>query len=105
MVSREITELLNKDVQLQSSPPRYYYTKLADLKIEMISQATADARIRAKKLPKTVVVNLEILKVLLWVFFKSLVRIAAKTTAGAVLLILRTKKTASITMRLEYEID
>ena len=36
-VSREITELLNKGVQFNSSPPRYYYTKLADLKIEMIS--------------------------------------------------------------------
>ena len=30
-VSREITELLNKGVQFNSSPPRYYYTKLADL--------------------------------------------------------------------------
>ncbi len=39
-VSREITELLNKGVQFNSTPPRYFYTKLTDLKIEMISQAT-----------------------------------------------------------------
>src|SRR5690606_3008732 len=37
-LSREITELLNEGVQLYSMPPRYYYTKLADLKIEMISK-------------------------------------------------------------------
>jgi hypothetical protein len=47
-ISREITELLNKGVQLYSYPPRYYYTGLADLKIEMISRATEDARVRAE---------------------------------------------------------
>ena len=49
-VSREITELLNQGVQLYSQPPRYYYTKLSDLKIEMISKATEDARVRAEKI-------------------------------------------------------
>jgi hypothetical protein len=49
-VSREITELLNEGVELYSDAPRYYYTKLADLKIEMISKATEDARIRAEKI-------------------------------------------------------
>jgi len=49
-VSREITELLNQGVQFYSESPRYYYTKLADLKIEMISKATEDARLRAEKI-------------------------------------------------------
>ena len=49
-ISREITELLNQGVQFYSEAPRYYYTKLADLKIEMISKATEDARIRAEKI-------------------------------------------------------
>ncbi|WP_373942992.1 SIMPL domain-containing protein [Polaribacter sejongensis] len=51
-VSREITELLNQGVQFYSKAPRYYYTKLADLKIEMISKATEDARIRAENIAK-----------------------------------------------------
>jgi len=51
-VSREITELLNKGVRFYSEAPRYYYTKLTDLKIEMISQATEDARLRAEKISK-----------------------------------------------------
>lgn len=49
-ISREITELLNKGIQFYSETPRYYYTKLADLKIEMISKATEDARVRAEKI-------------------------------------------------------
>ncbi|BDD06123.1 SIMPL domain-containing protein [Aureibacter tunicatorum] len=49
-ISREITELLNQGVKLYSESPRYYYTKLADLKVEMISKATEDARIRAEKI-------------------------------------------------------
>jgi hypothetical protein len=49
-LSREITELLNEGIEFYSQPPRYYYTKLADLKIEMISRATEDARVRAEKI-------------------------------------------------------
>jgi hypothetical protein len=47
-LAREITELLNQGILFYSKPPRYYYTKLADLKIEMISKATEDAYLRAK---------------------------------------------------------
>jgi uncharacterized protein len=49
-VSREITELLNEGVQFYSESPRYYYTKLSDLKIEMISKATEDAKLRAENI-------------------------------------------------------
>ena len=51
-LSREITELLNQGIQFYSNPPRYYYTKLADLKIEMISKATDDAFTRAETISK-----------------------------------------------------
>ena len=50
--SREITELLNQGVHLYSNPPRYYYTSLEDLKIELISDATENARLRAEKIAK-----------------------------------------------------
>lgn len=49
-ISIEVTELLNEGVNFYSEAPRYYYTRLADLKIEMISKATEDARIRAEKI-------------------------------------------------------
>ncbi len=49
-LSRNITELINDGVQFNSKPPRYYYTKLADLKLELVSEATEDARQRAEKI-------------------------------------------------------
>jgi len=49
-ISRKITELLNEGIQFNSENPRYYYTKLADLKIVLVSEATKDARERAEKI-------------------------------------------------------
>ena len=106
MVSREITELLNKDVQLESSPPRYYYTKLADLKIEMISQATADARIRAKKIAENGGGELENLKSAAMGVFQITGQNSSEDYSwSGSFNTLDKKKTASITMRLEYEIE
>jgi len=47
-ISRNITELINEGVQFQSQPPQYMYTKIADLKIEMLAAATKDATTRAQ---------------------------------------------------------
>ncbi|HWT75207.1 MAG TPA: SIMPL domain-containing protein [Mobilitalea sp.] len=47
-VSRNATELLNEDVQFESYAPEYHYTKLADLKVTMLAEATKDATQRAK---------------------------------------------------------
>jgi Uncharacterized protein conserved in bacteria len=49
-LSREVTELINQGVEFQSNPPQYFYTKLADLKVEMLSLATKDAFTRAKQI-------------------------------------------------------
>lgn len=48
MVSREISELLNTGLALQSEVPMYYYSKLKDLKIDLLKQASADGMERAK---------------------------------------------------------
>ena len=47
-ISRSITELLSDGVSLQSSAPQYFYTKLADVKVTMLAEATKDARKRAE---------------------------------------------------------
>jgi len=49
-ISRESTKLIEEGVELQSMPPSYYYTKIADLKIDMLALATTDARNRAEKI-------------------------------------------------------
>jgi uncharacterized protein len=52
-ISREITDLLEQGVNIESSPPAYYYTRLGDLKIEMLASASKDARIRADNIVKS----------------------------------------------------
>ncbi len=49
-VSRQVTELLEKDVSVISGTPAYFYTKLGELKIEMLSEASKDARTRAENM-------------------------------------------------------
>ncbi|MHC8948894.1 SIMPL domain-containing protein [Sphingobacterium hungaricum] len=45
--SREISSLISQGIELSSNYPNYYYSKLEDLKLELISQASANARQRA----------------------------------------------------------
>ncbi|NJB70525.1 hypothetical protein GGR42_000987 [Saonia flava] len=102
-VSREITELLNKGVQFNSSPPRYYYTKLADLKIEMISKATEDARIRAEKIAENAGGSLgNLISAKMGVFQITGQNSGEDYSWGGAYNTVSKNKTASITMRLEY---
>ena len=47
-VSREISSLIAQGVRMDAEQPEYFYTKLSDLKLELIEEATADARARAE---------------------------------------------------------
>ncbi len=49
-ISREATELINQNIELISNAPEYFYTKLAELKIEMLREATKDAKKRAEEI-------------------------------------------------------
>lgn len=49
-VGRTITELIKDGVMLESHEPQYIYTKLADLKITMLAEATKDATTRARQI-------------------------------------------------------
>jgi hypothetical protein len=48
--SREITSLLEEGVSITSAEPGYYYTRLGELKLEMLGAAGMDARARAEKI-------------------------------------------------------
>jgi len=48
--SREITTLLEQGVSVTSRSPSYYYTRLGELKLEMLTEAVKDARIRAENI-------------------------------------------------------
>lgn len=51
-ISRESMSLVEAGVEFNSQSPYFYYTKLADLKIDLIEKATKDARLRAEKIAK-----------------------------------------------------
>lgn len=105
-ISREITELINQDIELESFAPDYYYTKLAVLKLKMIENATKDAKERASKIAENTGSFLGGLKNA----SMGVIQITAKNSAedyswGGSFNTSSKLKTASITIRLEYEID
>ncbi len=51
-VSRSSTELINQNIDFESGVPEYYYTKLDELKIEMLGLATENAKQRAENMVK-----------------------------------------------------
>ncbi len=105
-ISREVTELLNQGVQFYSQSPRYYYTKLADLKIEMISKATEDARIRAEQIAQNSGGGLgDLISADMGVFQITGQNSAEDYSWGGTYNTSSKEKTASITMNLIYETE
>ncbi len=105
-ISREITELLNKGIQFYSQPPRYYYTKLADLKVEMISKATEDARIRAEKIAENSRSKLgDLISAKMGIFQITGQNSNENYSWGGTYNTSSKEKTASITMKLNYKVD
>ena len=51
-VSREISSLIAKGVSMEAWAPSYYYTRLDDVKLDLIERASQDARNRARKIAK-----------------------------------------------------
>jgi len=104
-LSREITELLNKGIRFYSNQPRYYYTKLADLKIEMISKATEDAHIRAEKIAQNSGGILGALRSAKMGVFQITGQNSNEDYSwGGAFNTSSIKKTASITMKLTYRV-
>lgn len=105
-ISRQITELLNQGVQFYSQPPRYYYTKLADLKINMISKATEDARLRAEQIAENSGAKLgKLITADLGVFQITGQNSGEDYTWGGTFNTSSKAKTASITIKLEYQVN
>jgi len=104
-ISREVTDLINQGIELTSNPPDYYYTKLAELKIRMIENATKDAKMRAEKIAENASSSLGNLKNA----SMGIIQITAKNSAedyswGGSFNTSSKLKTASITIRLDYSL-
>ena len=104
-LSREVTSLIDKGLEIQSEKPYYFYSKLSDLKIDMIAQATKDASLRAKKIAESANSRLgNLINAQMGVF-----QIVAKNstenyTWGGRHNKTSKHKTASVTAKLEYNI-
>jgi hypothetical protein len=48
LVSREVTKLIESGIEISSLEPSYFYTKLSELKIDLLAKASADGRKRAE---------------------------------------------------------
>ena len=51
-VSRKSSELIREGVEFHSGAPQYFYTHLEDLKVEMLAQATENAKERAVQMTR-----------------------------------------------------
>lgn len=51
-LSRESTELIDQGVEFSSGAPEYFYTKLDELKIEMLAKAAENAKQRAENMTR-----------------------------------------------------
>ncbi len=104
-ISREVTELLNKGIQLYSLAPRYYYTKLEDLKIEMVAQATDNAHVRAKSIAENSGAKLGELSLAQMGIFQITGQNSNEDYSwGGAYNTSSKEKTASITMKLTYQV-
>lgn len=105
-LSRKVTELINSGIELNSNQPEYYYTKLAELKIEMIAEATKDAQIRASQIADNAGGSLGKLKRADMGVFQIVAQNSSEEYSwGGSFNTSSKRKTASITVRLEYAAD
>lgn len=105
-MSREITELLEMGIELNSNAPEYYYTKLNALKIDLLAKASADANKRAETIASNSGSSLgSIKKAQMGVFQITGKNSNEDYSFGGSFNTNSREKTASITLKVDYSID
>jgi len=104
-LSREVTTLIDKGLEIQSERPYYFYSNLSDLKINMIAEATKDASLRASKIAESANSRLgKLIKAQMGVFQIIAKNSTENYTWGGRHNKTSKHKTATITAKLEYSI-
>jgi hypothetical protein len=104
-ISREVTELIEKGVEFNSFEPLYFYTKLANLKMDLLAKASSDARQRAETIARSVQGNLgNLKKANMGVFQITGKNSNEEFSYGGSYNTRDKNKTGSITIRMEYGI-
>lgn len=104
-VSREISELLNAGVELTSQAPQYYYTKLNELKLDLLSNASANGLARADSIAQNAGSTLGPMRVAeMGVFQITGQNTDEEYTWGGTFNTTAREKTASITVRMDFQL-
>ena len=104
--SRQVSELIDAGIELNSDAPEYYYTKLAQLKLKMIEAATKDAHERAAQIAENGGGSLgKLMFADMGVFQITAENSSEEYEWGGSFNTSSRRKTASVTIRLKYEID
>lgn len=105
-ISRQSSELINSGIEFYSNAPEYYYTKLAELKIKMIAEATKDASTRAKSIAENADAKLGNLKKSDMGVFQIIGQNSSEDYSyGGSFNTQSKNKTATITVKLVYQVD
>lgn len=105
-ISREVTELIQSGIEFNSSPPSYYYSKLADVKIDLLGKASSDARARAETIAKNSGSTLgKLRKASMGVFQITGKNSNENYSYGGAFNTTQKTKTGSITIKMEFATD
>lgn len=104
-ISREITGLIQQGIELTSSAPNYFYTQLGDLKIDLLAKASADGEKRAETIAENAGQHLGGLKkASMGVFQITGQNEDESYSYGGAFNTTSLKKTASITVKMEFDV-
>lgn len=105
-ISREVTELIQSGIEFNSSSPSYYYTKLSELKLDLLAKASADAKQRAETIAKNSGSSLgKIKKATMGIFQITGKNSNEDYSYGGAFNTSSKNKTASITTKIEYAVE
>ncbi|MEO5650709.1 MAG: SIMPL domain-containing protein [Ginsengibacter sp.] len=105
-ISREATELIEKEIEFNSSSPLFYYTKLTEVKMDLLAKASADGKKRAEIIAKNAGNSLgKLKKATLGVFQITGKNSDEDFSYGGTFNTSSRNKTGSITIRMEFATD
>lgn len=102
-LSREVTGLIEQGIEFSSNSPSYYYSRLSELKVDLLAKASADARLRAETIAKNAGSSLgSVRSASMGVFQITGKNSNEDYSYGGVFNTSSRDKTASITIRMEF---
>ena len=105
-ISREATELIQQGIEFNSSAPLFYYTKLTEIKMDLLAKASADGKQRAEIIAKNAGNSLgKLKKATLGVFQITGKNSDEDYSYGGTFNTSSRNKTGSITIKMDFAVD